>query len=149
MAIIRPSIDHLDELQQPLDSAARTVFDALQTLSDDWTVHVRPKVGQDVPDMVLVHDQRGVVTVDVVDWSAADHRRTDDGRIEVLGADGEWRASTERPLVVARRHRNTVYEQFFAFPGDAREPGASVRSVVVLPELFRSRSRGAALHRHG
>ena len=143
MAIIRPSIDHLDELQQPLDSAARTVFDAMLTLSDDWTVHVRPKVGQDVPDLLLVHDQRGVVTIDVVDWSAADHRRTGDGRIEVLGADGEWGASTERPLAVARRHRNTVYEQFFAFPGDAREPGASVRSVVVLPNC--SGAEAAAL----
>lgn len=143
MAIIRPSIDHLDELQQPLGSAARTVFDALQKLSDDWTVHVRPKIGQDVPDMVLVHDQRGVVTVDVVDWSAADHRRTDDGRIEVRGDDGEWGPSTERPLAVARRHRNTVYEQFFAFPGDAREPGASVRSVVVLPNC--SGAEAAAL----
>ncbi len=34
---------------------------------------------------------------------------------------------------MARRHRSTVYEQFFAFPGDAREPGGVVRSVVVLP----------------
>ncbi len=133
MAIIRPSIDHLDELQHPLDDAAQAVFEAFTSLGDDWTIHVRPKVGQDVPDLVLVHDLRGVLTVDVVDWSPADHRRSSDGQIEVLGADGEWVPSTERPLAVARRHRNTVYEQFFAFPGDAREPGAFVRSVVVLP----------------
>ena len=133
MAIIRPSIDHLDELQRPLGAAARVVFDAFSQLSDDWTVHVRPKIGQDVPDLVLVHDQRGVLTVDVVDWSAGDHRRLDDGLVEVLGADGTWAPATERPLAIARRHRNTVYEQFFALPGDAREPGASVRSVVVLP----------------
>ncbi len=133
MAIIRPTIEHLDELQEPLGEAARVVFDAFTALGDDWTIHVRPKVGQDVPDLVLVHDLRGVLTVDVVDWSPRDHRRSDDGRIESLGADGRWTPSSEQPLAVARRHRNTVYEQFFAFPGDASEPGASVRSVVVLP----------------
>ena len=133
VAIIRPSIDHLDELQEPLGDAVQSVFDAFVALDDDWTIHVRPKVGQDVPDLVLVHDQRGVLTVDVVDWTTADHRRADDGRIEALGAEGDWTPSTEQPLAVARRHRNTIYEQFFAFPGDAREPGASVRSVVVLP----------------
>ncbi len=133
MAIIRPSIEHLDELQQPLGDAGRVVFDAFAALSDDWTIYVRPKVGQDVPDLVLVHDRRGVITVDVVDWRAADHRRSDHGDIEVLGPDGTWKPSTEQPLAVARRHRSTVYEQFFAFPGDAREPGGTVRSVVVLP----------------
>ena len=56
MAIIRPSIDHLDELQQPLGEAERAVFDAFAGLGDDWTIYVRPKVGQDVPDLVLVHD---------------------------------------------------------------------------------------------
>ena len=133
MAIIRPSIEHLDELQLPLDDVVRGVLDSFATLADDWTVHVRPKLGQDVPDLVLVHDERGALTVDVVDWSAADHRRRADGRIEQRGDDGGWGPSTEQPLAVARRHRHTIYEQFFAFPGDAREPGAFVRSVVVLP----------------
>ena len=133
MAIIRPSIDHLDDLQEPLGDSERAVFDAFAALGDDWTIYVRPKVGQDVPDLVLVHDVRGALTVDVVDWRSTDHRRTDDGVIEQLDADGTWRPSAERPLAVARRHRGTVYEQFFAFPGDAREPGGLVRSVVVLP----------------
>ncbi len=133
MAIILPSVDHLDELQEPLGDAVRAVFDAFAELGDDWTIYVRPKVGQDVPDLVLVHDVRGVVTIDVVDWRATDHRRSDRGDVEVLDADGTWRPSTEQPLAVARRHRSTVYEQFFAFPGDASVPGGAVRSVVVLP----------------
>ena len=133
MAIVRPSIDEIDELQEPLGDAERTVFDGFAALSDDWTIYVRPKVGQDVPDLVLVHDVRGVITVDVVDWRAADHRRSESGDTEVLGADGTWQPSAEQPLAVARRHRSTVYEQFFAFPGDARAPGSAVRSVVVLP----------------
>jgi hypothetical protein len=133
VAIIRPSIEHLDELLHPLDAASRVVFDAFAALPDDWTIYVRPKMGQDVPDLVLVHDVRGVITVDVVDWSAADHRRSGDGAIEVLGDDGTWRTSTGQPLAVARRHRSTIYERFFALPGDARDPGGMVRSVVVLP----------------
>jgi len=133
VAIIRPSIDHLDDLQEPLGASERAVFDAFAALGDDWTIYVRPKVGQDVPDLVLVHDVRGALTIDVVDWRSTDHRRTDDGDVEQLDADGIWRPSAERPLAVARRHRGTVYEQFFAFPGDAREPGGLVRSVVVLP----------------
>ncbi len=133
MAIIRPSIEHLDELQEPLGAAEQEVFDAFAALGDEWTIYVRPKVGQDVPDLVLVHDVRGAVTVDVVDWRSDDHRRSELGDVEVLGADGVWTRSTEQPLAVARRHRSTVYEQFFAFPGDSREPGSVVRSVVVLP----------------
>jgi len=133
VATIRPSVDHFDELQQPLRDAERAVFDAFARLGDDWTIYVRPKVGQDVPDLVLVHDVRGVVTVDVVDWRATDHRRSECGGVEALDPSGTWRASTENPLAVSRRHRSTVYEQFFAFPGDAREPGGDVRSVVVLP----------------
>jgi hypothetical protein len=133
VAIIRPSIDHLDELLEPLGEAERVVFEAFSALGDDWTVYVRPKLGQDVPDLVLVHDLRGAITVDVVDWRPTDHRRSDRGDIEVLGADGTWKPATEQPLAVARRHRSTLYEQFFAFPGDARDPGGAVRSVVVLP----------------
>ena len=125
MAIIRPSIDHLDELLEPLGEAERAVFDAFAALSDDWTVYVRPKVGQDVPVLVLVNDVRGAITVDVLDWRPTDHRRPTTVDIEALGVDGQWRPSAVQPLAVARRHRNTVYEQFFAFPGDAREPGAS------------------------
>ena len=43
--------------------------------------------------------------------------------------DGARCSLSPSPVVIAR----TVYEQFFAFPGDAREPGGFVRSVVVLP----------------
>ncbi|HSP30346.1 MAG TPA: UvrD-helicase domain-containing protein [Ilumatobacteraceae bacterium] len=133
MAIIRPSIDHLDELQEPLGAATRAVLDAFAALGDDWTVYVRPKMGQDVPDFVLVHDIAGAVPVGVVDWRPSDHRRVDAGHIEVLGSDGAWTPSTAQPLAVARRHRRTLYEQFFAFPGDASDPGGVVRSVVALP----------------
>jgi hypothetical protein len=133
VAIIRPSIDRLDELLDPLGEAERVAVEAFAALGDDWTVYVRPKLGQDVPDLVLVHDVRGAITVDIVDWRPTDHRRNDRGDIEVLGADGTWAPGTEHPLAVARRHRSTLYEQFFAFPGDARDPGGAVRSVVVLP----------------
>ena len=133
MAIIRPSLDHLDELLEPLGDAERAVFDAFSALSDEWTIYVRPKIGQDVPVLVVVNDVRGALAVDVLDWRAAGHRRGDGRIVEVLGPDGVWRPSGARPLAVAHRHRNTVYEQFFAFPGDAAEPGSLVRSVVVLP----------------
>jgi hypothetical protein len=132
MAIVRPSIDHLDELQDPLDEAERAVLDAAVGLGDDWTVYIRPRLGQDVPDVVAVHDRHGAVTIDVVDWTAEGHRRGDDGGIEVLD-DGTWRRETHAPLAVARRHRSTLYEQFFAFPGDPRDPGPTVRAAVVFP----------------
>ena len=144
MAIIRPSVDQIDELQGPLGAAELAVLDAFAALGDDWTVHVRPKVGQDVPDLVLVHDVRGVITVDVLDWRTADHRRSDNGAVEVLGADGTWRPSSLQPLALARRHRSTVYEQFFAFPGDPIAPGSAVRSVVMLPWCT-AREAGALL----
>jgi hypothetical protein len=133
VSIIRPSIDHLDELQEPLGDAEQAIFDAFSALGDDWTLYVRPKLGQDVPDFVLVHDVRGAITIDVVDWRPTDHRRAGAGHVEALGADGAWTPTAEQPLAVARRHRSTLYEQFFALPGDARDPGGVVRSVVALP----------------
>jgi hypothetical protein len=133
VAIIRPSTDHLDELLEPLGPAEQAVVEAFSRLGDDWTIYVRPRLGQDVPDLVAVHDLRGAITVDVLDWRPTDHRRDEHGIVHALGADGTWRPSTAQPLAIARRHRNTVYEQFFALPGDPREPGSGVRSVVVLP----------------
>ncbi len=133
MAIFRPAIDHLDELLEPIDDATNEVARSLAALSDEWTVYVRPKVGQDVPDFVLVHDLRGVLTLTVAGWRSADHRRTQEGAVERLDGDRAWRPSAEQPLTVARLHRSTIYEQFFAFPGDPREPGGAVRAVVVLP----------------
>ena len=110
LATFQPSLDHLDELLDPLDADGRQVAQQLSALDDEWTVYARPQLGQDVPDFVLVHDRHGVIVVDIF-------------------------ADQPNVVDVARRHRSTIVDQFFALPGDDRDPGASVRSAVVAPGL--------------
>ncbi len=109
MATFQPSFDHLDELLDPLDDDALGVARNFALLDDEWTIHSRPLVGQDAPDFVLVHDRHGVVVVDV--WTGSD---------TVVG--------------VARRHRNTIVNQFFSLPGDGIDPGPAVRVAVAVPD---------------
>ncbi len=110
VATFQPSIDHLEELLDPLDADGRQLARQLSTLDDAWTVYSRPQLGQDVPDFVLVHDRHGVIVIEIFD-----------DRTNVVD--------------MARRHRSTVVDQFFALPGDDRDPGASVRAAVVTPRL--------------
>ena len=106
MAIFQPSSDHLDRL---LDERGTVVARHFGTLDDEWTVYTRPQLGQDVVDFVLVHPRHGVLVV-------------------AVAADGK------RPVERIRRERATLVDQFFALPGDARDPGATVRAVVVDPD---------------
>ena len=117
MATFQPSFDHLDELLEPLDDNALGVARNLTLLDDGWTVHSRPLFGQDVPDFVLIHDRHGVVVVDV--WTGSD-----------------------TVLEVARRHRNTIVNQFFSLPGDGRDPGPAVRIAVAVPDRSTAEAMG-------
>jgi hypothetical protein len=109
LATFQPSLDRLDELLAPLDDAAQTVAHHLAGLDDDWTVYTRPRLGQDVPDFVLVHPREGVIVLTV----------------ESAGSD---------VLGPARRHRSTILDQFFLLPGDARDPGPTVRIAIACPD---------------
>ena len=109
MATFQPTFDHLHELLHPLDADALDVAHDFTKLDDDWIVHTRPRVGQDVPDFVLVHDLHGVIVVDV--WTGSDDI-----------------------LAVARRHRTNLVDQSYSLPGDGRDPGVSVRAAVVVPD---------------
>jgi hypothetical protein len=113
LAILQPSLDHLDEL---LDHHHRTVAQRFATLDDDWTVYTRPQLGQDVVDFVLVNPRQGVLVVDV--------------------ATGGQRA-TQR----VRRERATLVDQFFALPGDGHDPGLTVRAVVAVPDRSTAEAR--------
>lgn len=109
MATFQPSIEHLDELLDRFDADTLDVARNLALLDDRWTVYSRPRFGQDVADFVLVHDLHGVIVVDV--WTGFD---------TVVG--------------IARRHRNTIVDQFFSLPGDGRDPGPAVRIAVAVPD---------------
>lgn len=108
MATFLPSLDHLDDLRDRVPDELVAVARGLAVLDDGWTVYLRPQLGLETADLLLVHDQRGVIVVAV---DRGDHR--------------------ERLVPTAARLRGTVYEQFYSLPGAAREPGTAVRAVVV------------------
>ena len=119
LAIFQPSLDHLDGL---LDERAAAVARRFATLDDEWTVYTRPQLCQDVADFVLVHQRHGVLVIDV--------------------ADGEP-AQVER----VRRERTTLVDQFFALPGDPRDPGPTVRGIVADPDRSTADARTACAPR--
>ncbi|MGB0113987.1 MAG: hypothetical protein WBP59_12255 [Ilumatobacteraceae bacterium] len=110
LATFQPSIDQFGAPLAPMHGDAASVANTLGGLDAGWTVYVRPHIGQDVPDFLVVHDRFGVCTITAIDPSAPS------------GAQ----------VAAARRHRMTIYDQCLAFPGDARTPSPAVRSAVVV-----------------
>ncbi len=135
MASIRPSLDLLDRLEPALnDGELRVVHELARQLDDDWTVYVQPRLGQDTPDFVAVHDAFGVCAIEVKDWSYSGYRQTDTGVIEYVTGDGVWHVTTEKPRYQAHRYRSTIFEHFFALPEDGSKPTNAVRSILVMPQ---------------
>ena len=133
MAQLRPSLDNLEQLLEPLDEGELWVAQNLDMLDDSWTVYIRPRIGHDVPDFVAVHELYGICTIEVKSWQPGSYRMNGEGFVEVSDGDGEWRRSPEQPRYRAARYRFTTYDQFFAVPSDGPDPTEVVRSVVVLP----------------
>ena len=118
----------------------------LSRLSDEWTVYVQPRLGQDVPDFVAVHDTLGVCAIEVKDWSYSGYRQADDGRIEYITGDGVWHASTQQPRYQAYRYRSTIYDHFFALPDDGSTPTNAVRAIVIFPNHSTEHARRLLAH---
>ena len=133
MAIFRPPLEDLSHLLEPLNDGERRVADALATLDDEWTVYLQPRIGQDVPDVIAVHDHFGVCAIEVKDWKRSGYRQTDDGWIEYSTCNG-WHRTGEQPRYQAHRYRSTIFDQFFALPNDNQFPGQAVRAAVILPQ---------------
>ena len=110
MATFRPSIDHFDELHDALGQDAIEVVERLAELDDDWTIFVRPHIGQDVPAFLTVNDRFGVSVIEIAAPSAP----------------------SDTSVATARRHRSTIYDHCLAFPGDPRDPRSVVRAAVVV-----------------
>ena len=133
MATMRPAHHELDLLLTPLNDGEQRVADKLAELDDGWTVYVQPRLAQDVPDFVAVHDRYGVCAIEVKDWSSGSYRQGNNGRIECLNG-GIWQPTTEAPRYQAHRYRQAIFDHFFARPDDPDTPGQVVRAVLVLPK---------------
>lgn len=133
MAIFRPPLEDLSHLLEPLNEGERRVAEALASLDDTWTVYLQPRIGQDVPDAVALHDHFGVCAIEVKNWKRAGYRQTDEGWIEYSTRNG-WLRTDEQPRYQAHRYRSTIYDQFFALPNDNHLPGPAVRAIVILPQ---------------
>ncbi len=133
---MRPALDELSQLVTPLNDGELDVAHALAGLDDEWTVYIQPRIGQDVPDFVAVHDRYGVCAIEVKDWRPGIYRQRDDGVIEYRScSDGGWERSNEQPRYQAYRYRTTIFDQFFAMPDDAQQPTPAVRAAVVFPQM--------------
>ena len=134
MAIFKPSLCDVGQLVTPLNRGEQCVTLALSSLDDGWTIYVQPRIAHDIPDFIAVHDQYGVCAIEVKNWARAGYRQTDDGAIEYGSCESGWSRSTEMPRYQAYRYRSTIFDQFFALPGDNSKPTEAVRAVVVLPQ---------------
>ena len=144
---MRPALDELSQLVTPLNVGELDVAHALARLDDDWTVYIQPRIGQDVPDFVAVHDQHGVCAIEVKDWRPGIYRQRDDGVIEFRSCSTYgWERSNEQPRYQAYRYRTTIFDQFFAMPDDVQQPTRAVRAVVVFPQMSNDGARQLLHH---
>ncbi len=134
MAELRPSLEECERLVPPLNEGELRVAAKLSELDDSWTIYVQPRLAQDVPDFVAVHDQHGVCAIEVKHWSRGAYRQTGEGAIEHIDANGVPRPISEQPRYQAYRYRSTIFDQFFAFAEDGDGPSQAVRAVVILPD---------------
>ncbi len=141
MAVFQPAFADLNHLIEPMNAGEMQVARALTQLDDDWSVYVQPRLGTTMPDFVAVHDRHGVCIIEVKDWSCNRYRQTDGGTIEFVMGDGTWQQSTDKPRHQSHRYRTTVYDRFFALPGDNSGPTVAVRSIVVLPQYTTDQAR--------
>jgi hypothetical protein len=146
VAIIRPPLEHCAHLEPPLNAGEQHVLEHLNRLSNDWTIYVQPRLGQDVPDFVAVHDTFGVCAIEVKDWSYSGYRQADNGCIEYITGDGVWHASTQQPRYQAYRYRSTIFDHFFALPDDGSKPTNAVRAVVLFPNYSTAHARRLLAH---
>jgi hypothetical protein len=123
-----------DHLTEPLTIGEAQVASALAMLEPGWTTYVKPRVGLDRLDFLVLHDRFGVCAISVVDWTPNTTRRTADGRFEVWAADGTWVPTNGDPRFHSSRCRSSIFDQFYALPEHGGTPTASIRSVVILPE---------------
>ncbi len=147
MAQLRPSLELLDRLDPALnDGELRVAYELVRQLDDEWTVYVQPRLGQDTPDFVAVHDTFGVCAIEVKDWAYGGYRQSDSGVIEYVTGDGVWHESTEKPRYQAYRYRSTIFENFFALPEDGSKPTNAVRSILIVPQYSTAHARRLLAH---
>lgn len=139
--MFRPSLDECAVLTQPLNDGERRVAEQLSKLDDGWTVYVQPRLAQDMPDFVAVHERHGVCAIEVKDWSRGKYRQLDSGVIQYIDGDGRWHDTKEQPRYQAYRYRSTIFDQFFALPEDTSVLSQAVRAVVVFPNFSNDHAR--------
>jgi hypothetical protein len=141
VAVFRPSLDECELLAQPLNDGERRVAEQLERLDDDWTVYVQPRLAQDMPDFVAVHERHGVCAIEVKSWSRGKYRQLDSGVIQYVDGSGVWHDTKAQPRYQAYRYRSTIYDQFFALPEDTATISQTVRSAVVFPNFSNDHAR--------
>ena len=132
---LRPPLDGLGQLVEPLTPGELHVLRALATLGPGWTVYTKPRIGLDRPDFLVFHDTHGVCTIDVLGWRPGEARRGVDGDIELVDGVGRWTPLLPDPRFRAGRTRSSLFDQFYALPEHGGTPTSAIRAVVVLPEL--------------
>ena len=116
-----PVKEDWDTLRQPLTSGERTVADSLYSgLSDPWEIYLQPHINGMIPDFVLLHPSRGVVILEVKDWSGSG---PDMRTLRSAIATSEMRVKEIADLycpVIGEHYRGRVVHRF-VFPYLSRE----------------------------
>ena len=116
-----PVKEDWDTLRQPLTSGERTVADSLYSgLSDPWEIYLQPHINGMIPDFVLLHPSRGVVILEVKDWSGSG---PDKRTLHSAIATSEMRVREIADLycpVIVEHYRGRVRHRF-VFPYLSRE----------------------------
>ena len=138
MASQSPSDLPLDRFIPSLNEGERRVAEwLLETLDEEWTIYIQPRLHMAQPDFVCVNPDAGVVVIEIKDWSPGIYRRTDQ-KIEVeTGANG-WSGTQQDPRRQAQDYRDTIWNDFIRTT-ELRDWKLKnrVKFAIVFPKMAR------------
>ena len=147
---VSPPQDALGKLRQPLTSGESRVFDYLnENLHEDWEIYIQPHMNGLRPDFVLLHENAGIVVVEVKDWNLDamqyEVEETCDGNAPVLFASRNGHRFTynrHNPFNQANLYRDEILNLYC--PSFDQNPNDAVRVVSSLV-IFTEATRGQVI----
>lgn len=143
---ISPPVAAIDKLRQPLTDGEREVFEHLDAnLHEDWEIYIQPHMNGLCPDFVLLHEETGIVVVEVKDWnlSAMEYEVEEslDGNAPVLyatqGGD-RFPYNRHNPFNQANLYRDEVLNLYCpSFDKDSYQAMRVVSSFVIFTRSTR------------
>lgn len=136
---VSPSIEHLEQLRQPLTDGERMVFDLFnETLAPEWEIYIQPHLNGLRPDFVLMNPAVGIAVFEVKDWNLDAMRYWVEERAgkapRLCASDGrkEFSVQNQNPVEKIYRYKQEIHE-LYCPRLDGKAGFATITAGVIFP----------------